>query len=317
MHKNASRILKLAYQRGYADLPQLDIDTIRAFLSVKQTKKSLPAKVEIDNRTIPLATHNLSSRFYFPEKLRNKHVICFFHGGGMISGNAQQTDLLCADLSAMLEDPVIAINYRLAPEHKFPAAINDAIDSIQWIHNNCSNLFGRELLLSVIGESSGGNLAAVASQVLRQQNIIQHQFLINPSLDYCNPYQSKQEYAENYLLDKAFRDCLAKHYLNNENERTQYKVSPVLNPDLKKLPPATIIASQYDPMRDEAAYYAEQLINENNHCQFICMLGMIHGFLQYKAFFPEEYDLALKLICSTLDNSLVTAKPTRSFTDVV
>lgn len=204
--------------------------------------------------------------------------IVFFHGGGLVAGDLDTHDSISAQLAAASGCPVLAVSYRLAPEHPFPAAIEDAVAAMR-----CAAMMARRLgidpdRLAIAGKSAGAGLAARVCQELRGSGIsIAAQLLLCPVLDLRCTSASQQQFASGYLLDAAtvahdIAACGVAGLVESP------RVSPLLEPDLTDLPPALIHTAECDPFRDDGAAYAQRLAEAGSPVQVTCHAGMIHFF---------------------------------------
>jgi len=208
-------------------------------------------------------------------------VMLYFHGGGYVKGGIEDSDAFCRRLARASRHIVLSVAYRLAPEHPFPAALDDAYASTVWACHHAAEVGGASGPVVVCGESAGGNLAAVTCLLARSDPrvAIRHQVLLQPVLDFTLSFPSMTLPSTECLVP---RDDLAWYY------RTYYgdpnlkdpRVSPVFAEDLSGLPPALIIAAEYDTLRDEAQAFAERLQSAGVATRYICYAGMVHGFLQ-------------------------------------
>ena len=213
----------------------------------------------------------------------------FFHGGGMVAGSIETHDRICAALAQMTGCHLVSVGYRLAPEHKFPAAIEDAIAATQWISERAGSLGIDATKLIVGGDSAGATLSAVACQHALQNSgpAIALQCLICPVLDFDEPSPSRQAFAENHLLDKTTIDADLVDYLPGDADPADVRISPLRANDLAGLPAAIIHTAEFDPMRDEGNAYARKLTASGVTVEHVCHDGMIHNFHAMGAILPQ------------------------------
>jgi acetyl esterase len=213
----------------------------------------------------------------------------FFHGGGMVAGNIDSHDLICRGLSQETGCRLISVNYRLAPEHKFPAAVEDAIAATRWVSRHAESLGIDPDKLVVGGDSAGATLAAVVCQdALRTAGItIALQCLICPVLDSGVTSPSRHAFAENYLIDKVILDVDLADYLPAGIDAADPRISPLRAANLAGLPPAIIHTAEFDPMRDEGNDYAKRLMEAGVAVDHICHDGMIHNFHALGTILPQ------------------------------
>jgi acetyl esterase len=213
----------------------------------------------------------------------------FFHGGGMVAGSIETHDRVCAALAQTTGCRLISVDYRLAPEHKFPAAIEDAIAATRWIYDQAGSLGIDAAKLVVGGDSAGATLSAVVCQHARHNNgpAIALQCLLCPVLDFDEPSPSRQAFAENHLLDKATIDADLADYLSIDADPADLRISPLRANDLAGLPAAIIHTAEFDPMRDEGNAYAQKLTAAGIAVEHVCHDGMIHNFHAMGAILPQ------------------------------
>lgn len=207
-------------------------------------------------------------------------ALVYFHGGGWVVGDLDSHDHLCRHLAGKSRAVVIAVDYRLAPEHKFPAAVEDTQAAVRWVAAHAGELRLDAERLAVGGDSAGGNLAAVAALALRDAGgpPLRLQLLIYPALDFTADNASLRENATGYLLSTAAMEQFADWYLPDRASRGDPRASPQRAADHRKLPPACILTAEFDPLRDEALAYVETLRKAGVAVEHHAYPGMIHGF---------------------------------------
>ena len=221
----------------------------------------------------------------------------FFHGGGMVAGSIETHDGVCAALAQSTGCRLISIGYRLAPEHKFPAAVEDAIAATKWV-SQCASTLGIDATKLVVGgDSAGATLGAVVCQHARQNAgpAILLQCLICPVLDCDEPSPSRQAFAENHLIDKATIDADLADYLPGNADLADPRISPLRARHLAGLPAAIIHTAEFDPMRDEGNAYARKLVTAGVAVEHVCHDGMIHNFHAMGAILPQGRLLLLQI----------------------
>ncbi len=208
-------------------------------------------------------------------------ALVFFHGGGWVIGDLETHDVLCRQLTAEAGIAVIAVDYRLAPEAKFPAAADDAWAATRWVVAHAGRLGIDARRLAVGGDSAGGNLAAVVSLLARDAGApaIAFQALLYPVTDVGIEWPSYQQLGEGYLLTSQSMRWFIGHYLTSERDAVDWRVSPLRAPSLRGLPPALIVTAEFDPLRDEGEAYARALRAAGVRVDYVCYGGMIHGFV--------------------------------------
>lgn len=234
----------------------------------------------VEDRHIPGPEGRLPVRIYTPEGAPPLPVLVYFHGGGWVLGNLETHDATCRALANAAGCLVIAVDYRLAPEHKFPAAPEDCYAATKWAVLNAAALGGDPTRIAVGGDSAGGNLAAVVAQMASDRGTpsLVFQLLIYPVTNYAFDTPSYRDNAEGYLLTKDAMVWFWKHYLPHESDGQNPYASPLRGQNLRNLPPALVITAEYDPLRDEGAAYAAKLREAGVPVTYIDYPGMIHGF---------------------------------------
>jgi acetyl esterase len=242
----------------------------------------------VDDWLVPLLSRTLSLRRYAHQKAPVlQPALLYFHGGGFTIGSIQTHDNLCRSLAAKSGVMVLSLDYRLAPEHPFPAAPDDALDTLRWVIANAAKLGIDGSRIALGGDSAGANLAAVTAIEARNLHIpIALQLLINPNLadDYQSP--SHIEFADGHLLDRKTIEWFYSNYITLD-EKQQWRFAPLLANDLSKIAPAWIGLASHDPLRDEGLQYADILraANVNVSCQIY--EGMMHNFMMHGGLIPE------------------------------
>jgi len=214
-------------------------------------------------------------------------VVVFFHGGGWVLGDLDSYDGLIRSLSVLSGAAFVSVDYRLAPEHPFPAGLDDAFAAIRWTAEHAHKFGADPGRLAVMGDSAGGNLAAVACQLalLAGGPAIAAQYLIYPMIDVSRPhaaYPSRDAYGDgDYFLTRAAIDGTLGWYLAREGAADDPRVSPLLAPDLAGMPPTTIIVAGHDPLRDEARAYFDRLCSAGVEAAWRAFDSTIHGFVSF------------------------------------
>jgi len=233
---------------------------------------------------IPSAAGPIPARIYTPLKLRQANGLApglvFFHGGGWVIGDLDSHDVVCRKLADEGQLIVISVDYRLAPEHKFPAAVDDAITATKWIADNAVALGIDAARLSVGGDSAGGNLAAVAAIAARDGDgpAIAGQLLIYPAVDFAMTHPSHSEPETSVLLTHSVIKWFRDHYLNGAADVHDWRASPARASTLIGLPPAYVLTAGADPLRDEGNEYAERLREAGVAVTHRNFPGQFHGF---------------------------------------
>lgn len=228
------------------------------------------------DRVLPGPAGPLAARLYAPEGSEGGPGLVYLHGGGLVTGDLDTHDGICRVLAEAGAFRVVAVDYRLAPEHPFPAALDDALAATDWIAAHAGELGIDPARLGIGGDSAGAGLAARVCQE-RRGGQIRAQLLICPVLDVHGAYPSRRDFARGYFLDEAtIRGDLAA--CGPEAAAPSPRLSPLREADLTGLPPARIHTAEYDPVRDEGATYAERLERAGVEAAHTCHASMIHFF---------------------------------------
>jgi len=215
-------------------------------------------------------------RIYCPEPGRELPILVYFFGGGWTLGSLDTSDAVCRHLANAASCLVIAVGYRLAPEHKFPTAVHDCFEAVKWIQANAPSLGGDPARVAVAGDSAGGNLAAAVTLLARDAGIpLAAQVLVYPNTDYTATFDGE---ANPLLFNKNSVAWYWGHYLSSAEDGTSPLASPLLAPSLSGLPPALVITAEHDPLRDQAEAYANRLADSGVPTILSRYDGMIHGF---------------------------------------
>jgi acetyl esterase len=236
----------------------------------------------VENLTIPGPGGEIPLRTYTPGGDGPFPILVFFHGGGFVLCDLDTHDTLCRSLANRVRCVVVSVDYRLAPEHKFPAAVEDAYAATQWVAKNAHRINGDPTRIAVGGDSAGGNLAAVVAIMARDQDgpTLKYQLLMYPVTDVSSSNtDSYRNYADGYFLTKGDGEWFCDQYLNCEEDRLNPLASPLLAPDLSGLPPALVITAEFDVLRDDGESYAKRLKKAGVSVKCTRYEGMIHGFM--------------------------------------
>ena len=235
---------------------------------------------KVENRTIPGPAGEIPVRIYTPAGSGPFPVLVFFHGGGWVICTLDTHDGQCRSLANGAGCVVVSVDYRLAPEHKFPAAPEDCYAATVWVGEHAAELNGDASRLAIGGDSAGGNLTAVVAQMVRNQGgpHLTFQLMIYPATDFASQAPSKTENANGYYLTADDMDWFENHYLNSKADRLNPLASPMQASDLSNLPPALILTAEYDPLRDEGEEYGRRLQEAGVPVIIRRYAGMVHGF---------------------------------------
>ena len=265
LHELSPTDARAGYQLMHAELTKVDLAKVE-----DQTADGVPIRI------------------YRPSLEPNLPCIVFYHGGGWVIGDLETHDAPCRMLAAETGFVVIAVDYVLAPEHKYPWPVDNSYAALCWIAANGDVLNVDTSKLAVAGDSAGGNLAAVMCLKARDQNgpSIKHQVLIYPVTDGAMDTTSYEENGEGYMLSRDTMEWFFGHYVD-EQERFEADVSPTRAESLTNLPPATVMTAEFDPLRDEGETFADQLLQAGIDVKMTRFDGQVHGFFTMTDMMPE------------------------------
>jgi acetyl esterase len=243
----------------------------------------------VEDRTLPGPGGDIPIRIYTPAGKGPLPLLVYFHGGGWVIGKIETSDALCRALTNAAGCIVISVDYRLAPEHPFPAAVDDAYHATLWIAANAAGFGGDPSRIAVGGDSAGGNLAAVVAQIARERGkpAISFQLLIYPVTDAACDTPSYGENADGYFLTRSAMQWFWNHYTRSNDDRTHPHASPLRADNFAGLPAALVITAEFDPLRDEGELYAERMRAAGVPVQLTRYEGMIHGFFAMGAMIDQ------------------------------
>jgi len=292
---NVRLLLQAAQAQGNPPLETLSpVDARKQALADLTALGGTPEPVHsIETIRIPGPLGEIPIRIYTPDAPAPRPALIFFHGGGWVVCDLDTHDVPCTAIARRAGAVVIAVDYRLAPEHKFPAAVVDSYTATHWVASNAEQLGIDPKRISVGGDSAGGNLAAVLSLKARDENgpAIANQVMVYPVTDLSSfDTPSYHEFAEDHFLTKTEMEWFRDHYLRSLDDARNPQASPLLANDLRGLPPALIITAECDPLRDEAETYGKRLKDAGVPVSYTCYAGMIHPFFSLSGVIPQAFD---------------------------
>lgn len=247
----------------------------------------------VENVRIPGPNGEIPVRVYAPAAGGNGAGIVYFHGGGWVVCDLDTHDVPCRAIARRSGAVVISVDYRLAPEHKFPAAVTDSYAALLWVAQNAERLGIHPNQLCVCGDSAGGNLATVVAVKSRDENgpPIALQVLVYPVTDLSSfETGSYEEFAQDHYLTRPLMEWFRDHYLADPEDARNPLASPLLARDLRGLPPALVITAECDPLRDEGEAYAKRLRDAGVEVTQTRYAGMIHPFFSLAGVVPQALD---------------------------
>jgi len=248
-----------------------------------------PALAEVRELTAPGPGGAIALRLYRPLPMPAVlPLLVYLHGGGWTLGDLDTYDVPCRQLALASGCAVLSVDYRLAPEHRFPAAVDDAVAATRWVRTQAGALGIDAQRIAVGGDSAGGNLAAVVAIVERDAGTpLAFQLLVYPATDMRALAPSHRTNGQGYLLTAEgivyFRD----HYVPDARQWGDWRASPLLAPSLARLPPALVVTAGFDPLRDEGLQYADALSGAGCRVQYVCFERQIHGFFTMSRLIDE------------------------------
>ena len=280
----AQKVLDLIKQAGLPEIWQLTPDQAREQYRMRVDKLALKEPIfRVYDRNIPGPGQDLGIRVYQPREPKTGEkfpVLLWFHGGGFVIGDLDSHDSACRALANQADCLVVAVDYRLAPESKFPAAVEDCFATLRWLALHVVELGGDPMRMAVGGDSAGGNLAAVVAILARNDGYprLAGQLLIYPCVAPEPETPSHKKFAEGYVLTRNAITWFYKSYVRSPKEYYDFRFAPLVADDLSNLPPAFVLVAGFDPLRDEGVDYAKRLVESGNPVTLSNYEGMVHGF---------------------------------------
>ncbi len=313
LHPQARDLLDLIEERGVPPTHTLSPSDARTFYRERRfaTQPAAPQVGKVQDHLAAGPNGPIPLRLYRPlggSDTVSMPVLVYYHGGGFVIGDLDTHDTLCRELANLADCAVVAVDYRMGPEHRFPAAVIDCVAATRWVREHAAALKLDASRLAVGGDSAGGNLAAVVCIDARDQGDgpIKFQLLIYPATDMRRTTPSHAENGEGYLLTRETMDYFTAHYIPNPAQLSDWRASPLLHPDLSKLPPALVLTAGFDPLRDEGADYARRLTAAGNRAAYVHFPRQIHGFVTMGKII-DEANTAVALCAAELKRILKPA----------
>lgn len=275
-------LLDLIASSGYPPMWEGTPDDARKAFRAMTVDWVTPESVIPVGDTRDLTVADRPARCYLPEGSGPWPTLVYLHGGGFVIGDLDTHDQTCRAICRGAETAVLSVDYRLAPEHPFPAAVDDALAAVRWAAEHRDELGGGPLL-AVGGDSAGGNLAAVASQLLPDH--LDAQVLIFPATHLLGDYPSRTDNARGYFLEEPLMEWFATHYAGAADDLDDPRLSPYVG-EVRGAPPALVVTVEYDPLRDEGEAYADKLAAAGVAVDRVRYDGLVHGFIDMGAMSP-------------------------------
>ena len=273
LHPQALAILEVMAAVGGPVIHESTPDEFRAYYN----SRTVPGP-EVMHEIRDVSAGGVPARLYHPTDARNTGLLVYYHGGGWVIGGLDSHDGICKSLAQRTGHAVLSIDYRMGPEHPFPAAVEDALCSLRWAYENASELGINPDRIAVGGDSAGGNLAAIVAQ--QRPVPLVFQMLIYPATDMTQSFDSHEENAAGPVLTKQAMEWFIGHYMPATADKKDPLASPFFSPDslFVGAPPALVITAEHDPLRDEGEAYGRKLIENGVPTSIIRYYGMFHSF---------------------------------------
>jgi acetyl esterase len=285
----ARRFLDLLAAGNPPDARSITVEERRAGLAalMKLGRLELPIS-SVEDRTLPGPAGALRARLYSPNDDEVQPALVYFHGGGMVAGTLATHDAIARNLAHAGTIRVLSVEYRLAPEHLFPAALADALAAVRHLSLHAAEFGVDASRIGICGDSAGATLAAATCQAVVREGRprLALQLLLCPILDYSASTPSRRELSSGYLIDQATLDHELMHYLPAGTDPANPLISPLLADDVTGMPRTFIHTAEFDPLRDEGRRYFERLTEARNDVSYTCHPGMIHLFYGLGAIIP-------------------------------
>lgn len=283
-------LLRLQKLAGIPPMNELSVEEARALYYKITPLGRSPSVAAVRDRSIPGDPHDIPLRIYTPHRdYRPLPVIVYYHGGGWVIGDLDTHDGPCRQLANTAGATVVSVDYRLAPEHKFPVAAEDALTAWRWVTENLSEIKGDRDRIAVVGDSAGGQLSAVVCQRAKRQGLPlpKFQLLFYPATDLSKEYESQRTFGEGFPLTTPLVHWFTNHYLGSPEDAKDDRASPLLAESLEGLPPALVRTAGFDPLRDEGKAYAERLREAGVPVEYRNDPSLTHGWISMTGVIDE------------------------------
>jgi acetyl esterase len=310
LHPHARALLDLLIARQVPEVHTLAPAAARAAYRDRRSlsQPDAPDVASVRELNIPGPAGSIAARLYKPAgSLANEILpaMVYFHGGGWVIGDLDTHDVLCRQLSNASGCAVVSVDYRLAPEARFPAAFDDSLAATYWVRTNAHHLGVDPNRLAVGGDSAGGNLAAAVAIAARDAGDLplRYQLLIYPATDQVAHFPSRRSNGTGYLLTDDTMRYFHDHYITEPAHDLDWRASPLRATKLNDLPAALVLTAGFDPLLDEGRAYAKALTSAGNTCSYVCFERQIHGFITMGRVLQEAHT-AVALCAAELKRAL-------------
>ena len=305
----AQALMQLMIDKGVPPVHTMTPEEARASYRSRRafTQPDAPEVFKVEDKLVSANGVSVAVRVYHPHAAPSHSTLpglVYLHGGGWTIGDLDTHDVLCRSLCLQAGIVVVAVDYRMGPEHKFPAAYDDSVAAFNWTVAHAASLGIDASRIAIGGDSAGGNLAAAACLGLRGQSVQPaFQLLIYPATIMWQDTPSYQANGKGYMLTKESIAYYTENYLRNREDAKDWRASPQLADSHAGLPPAFVMTAGFDPLRDEGLMYADALSKAGVSSQYICFERQIHGFITMGRVM-QEANTAVSLCASALKANL-------------
>jgi acetyl esterase len=310
LHPTAEMMIQLLNDAGLALTSDTTPEDRRAAMIAVTTNPALPKHPVhgVSDRAIPGPAGPIPVRVYTPRDATTLPMLLWFHGGGWVTGNLDTHDQVCRLLCDAVRAVVVSVDYRLAPEAKFPAAADDCMSAYEWALAHAEEVGADRHRIAIGGDSAGGNLAAVVALCARHEGLPQPklQLLVYPVTDYELESASMIDNAKGYFLELESMRWFYDHYAGTPEDFAHWRFSPMRAPDHSGVAPAVVITAEFDPLRDQGELYGDRLRAAGVPTEVVRAEGLIHGFFGMHAFMPPgqtAWDVSVRALREALDVS--------------
>ena len=309
----ARALINLMTERKVPPVHTLTPEQARASYRERRTftQPDAPDVAQVQALSAPGPHGAVPLRLYRPF-VASDALLVYFHGGGWTIGDLDTHDVLCRQLCLCSGCAVLSVDYRLGPEQRFPAAVDDCLAAVHYAQSEAAALGVNPARIAVGGDSAGGNLAAVVALLLRDEGRhVAFQLLIYPATDMRAIAPSHTSNGSGYLLTRESIAYYRRHYIGDAAQWFDWRASPLLAANLRGLPPALVLTAGFDPLRDEGHLYADAMSLEDTPVQYVCFERQVHGFITMGGVLDEARS-AVALCAAVLKEALLSPAPATS-----